>query len=92
MHVQLTHKVFYYVLLSTGIKTALTLKTAKVLQIQLLRYIFTKFLFLEILQGQFGFHFFMDSLKSDKVAILVISQGREFQMTGLILLNFFQKV
>ena len=40
MHVHLTHKVFYYVLLSTGIKTALTLRTANVLQIHHLRYIF----------------------------------------------------
>ena len=40
MHVQLINKVVYYVLPSTGIKIALTLRTAKILQIHHLRYIF----------------------------------------------------
>ena len=62
MHVQLN-------LLSTVIMTSFTLRTVKGLQIQHRRYV------LHILQGESGFHFFMDLLKSDKVAVLSISQG-----------------
>ena len=40
MHAQLINKVVHCVLLSTGIKTSLTLRTAKILQIHHLRYIF----------------------------------------------------
>ena len=36
---------------------------------------------MHIFQEQSGIHFFMDSLKSDKVAMIFISQGREFQIT-----------
>ena len=38
------------------------------------------------MQGQSTFHFIMDFLKSDKAAILLIFQGKAFQMTGL---NYF---
>ena len=47
--------------------------------------------FLHILQAQSVFHSFMDYLKSYKVAILSVSQGREIHMTGAKYLTDFQK-
>ena len=46
---------------------------------------------MHILQGQSGFHSFMDYLKSYEVAILSVSQGREIHMTGAKYLTDFQK-
>ena len=47
---------------------------------------------MNILQGQYSFHFFMDFLPSNKVTIPFIVQGSEFQMTGpKCLIKFFPK-
>ena len=47
---------------------------------------------MHILQGQSGFHSFMDYLKSYEVAILSVSQGPEIHMTGAkYLTDFFPK-
>ena len=67
-----------------GIKTALTLRTAKILQIYYLRYVFYQIPVFRYrartiwFPPLYGFHL-------SKVCILFISQGKEFQMTGRIL-------